>query len=153
MTATGPHLGDLISALLDDELEPGHAEQVQRHLGSCPLCAAEYDGVASVRAGVRGLPLLDPPFGLYERILLDDRAARRGPARRRAPVVVAGAAAAVALLVLGLAPRHTDRVRPPVATFVDAHATATPGAEPVSGLAPVAIPVRFSTPSSTPAAP
>jgi hypothetical protein len=31
-----------------------------------------------------------------------------------------------------------------VAHFVDAHATATPGADPISGLAPVAVPVSFS---------
>ena len=147
MSVDGDHLGERISALLDDELSLAERRAAHEHLRGCALCRADLDATADVRATVRALPLLDPPFGVIERVLLGQgvaAAAREGRvARRRRPVWLAGAAAAVAVGVLGLAPHRAQPVQPPVARFVDAHATATPGADPLSGLAPVAVPVSF----------
>ena len=50
-SVNGPHLGEAISALLDGELAPGEVDVAQAHLRSCSVCAAEYEGIASVRAG------------------------------------------------------------------------------------------------------
>ena len=142
------HLGDVISALLDGELPPQAQAAAEAHLASCMACAAEFQATASIRAVVRALPPVDPPFGLIERMILaDSMTAAPSPARRRRPPLwVAGAAAAVSLGILAAIPRHDRTVQPPVSTFVDAHATATPGADPVSGLAPVAVPVSFRSP-------
>ena len=143
------HLGDVISALLDGELAPSARAAAEAHLAECAGCAAEYEATAAIRAAVRALPAVDPPFGVIERVLLSGEGASDTPSRsrpRRPPLWVAGAAAAVSLSVLAVVPRHDHSVQPPVATFVDAHATATPGADPVSGLAPVAVPVSFQSP-------
>ena len=148
----GPeHLGDRLSAMLDGEVTPAERGEAEAHLSACAQCRSELEGTAAARQLVRALPVLDPPFGLIERVLLGhtdegssvpQRAAVRSRPRR--PVWLAGAAAAAALAVLAVAPRHASQVQPPVAHFVDAHATATPGADPISGLAPVAVPVSFS---------
>jgi anti-sigma factor RsiW len=142
------HLGDVISALLDGELAGPARAAAESHLAGCHACAAEYQATASIRSAVRALPPVEPPFGVIERILLAKGSGRAEPtrARRRPPVWVAGVAAAASLAILAAVPRHTHSVQPPVATFVDAHATATPGADPVSGLAPVALPVSFRSP-------
>lgn len=159
----GGHLGEGISALLDGELSPTAVAQAEAHLQACGRCRAEFDATASVRAAVRGLPAVDPPAGFIDDILraamagADPGATPEGAVapvtpiaaalrRRRPPVWVAGVAAAAALVALALVPRHQQQIRPPVASFVDAHATAVPGAEPVTELAPVAIPVSFQAP-------
>ena len=140
------HLGDWISALLDGELADADRASAERHLATCAECTAVYDGIASVRTTVRSLPLLDPPFGLIERMVLPGGAEETTRKRRRPPVWLAGAAAAVSLIVLAAAPRHPHSVQAPVATFVNAHAASAPGADPVSGMAPVAVPVSFHAP-------
>ena len=139
------HLGDVISALLDGELAPAARAAAEAHLAECSACAAEYEQTAAVRSAVRALPPVDPPFGLIERMLLAETPAA-APRGRRPPLWLAGAAAAVSLVVVAVVPRDNHTVQPPVATFVDAHAAATPGADPVSGLAPVAVPVSFKSP-------
>jgi anti-sigma factor RsiW len=132
------HLGSLISALLDGELEPGELADARAHLAACASCPGELQATARARELVRGLPQLDPPFGLIERALMRPR-----QRTRRVPVLIAGAAAAVAAGLFAFAPGQQPAVRPPVATFVDAHVTAASIGDPVSGLAPVALPVTF----------
>lgn len=80
------HLGDLISAQLDGELEPEEAAGVTAHLDECPECRHEMEAVASGRALVRELPPLTPP-----------EPARMPAGRGRRVVAVAASAAAVAL--------------------------------------------------------
>jgi anti-sigma factor RsiW len=138
------HLGDLISALLDGELSGPARVAAEAHLGTCMVCAGEYQATAAIREAVRSLPPVDPPFGVIEAVLVSGRQSRRS--RRRPPVWVAGLVAAGSLVILAAVPRHSQSVQPPVATFVDAHAAATPGGDPISGLAPVAVPVSFRSP-------
>lgn len=147
----GDHLGDLLSALVDGELNPAQIAAAQAHVARCPSCAAELDEVTTARALVRALPALDPPFGLYERILRDDRVLRPAPATRAGagwtPRRVAAAAfgsAAAAVILLGLAPPRDTPVTPPVNSLVEAHATgASLGSDPLSRLAPIGVPVTF----------
>ena len=148
----GDHLGDLLSALVDGELDPAQVAAAQAHVARCPSCAAELDDVTTARALVRGLPALDPPFGFYERILRDDRVLRPTSKAARAgagwtPRRVAAAAfgsAAAAVMLLGLAPPRDTPVTPPVNSLVEAHATgASFGSDPLSRLAPIGVPVTF----------
>jgi anti-sigma factor RsiW len=139
------HLDAMLSALLDGELTPHEVAAADIHLTGCAECRDELAVTDEARNLVRGLPQLDLPFGLIERTLAlpKKRAARL-------PVLLAGAAAAVGIAFVALAPGQQRAVKPPVATFVDAHVTAASTGDPVSGLAPVAVPVSFSSFSGRP---
>jgi predicted anti-sigma-YlaC factor YlaD len=133
------HAGDLLSALLDGELGSTDEAGVRAHLLECEACRRELDIVADGRRVLRGLPQLEPPFGMLQRA--------RHPARRWAHAAVAalaaGAAASVAMV--GLAAPREAPVSPPVARFVDVHtASASASGDPVSDLTPVAVPVSFN---------
>ena len=54
-----------VSSWVDGELDPSRAEAVEKHLKSCPLCAAFHKDLHSIRAGVEGLEPLDPPEHLW----------------------------------------------------------------------------------------
>ena len=146
----GGHLGDTLSALLDGELVPSQAAAARAHLAVCPHCTQELAVVGQARTWVRALPPVEPPFGLYERMLLDRPPSLVGAAfgdratlRRRAGMAAAGAAAA-AVTVLGVGSPSPRPVRPAVPRLVEAHATsASVGADLLSKLAPVGVPVSF----------
>jgi len=144
------HLGDVISARLDDEVDDDLLAGIDAHLAACPACAAEHDEVAWAQATVRGLPQLEPPGAAFR-----PTGARPAPAVRRLspdrvrPRQLVAAAAAVAAAgagFLGLVgrPAPADTSRPAVASFVSQHSTSSPGPDAVSGLAPAAMPVSFS---------
>jgi anti-sigma factor RsiW len=143
------HLGDALSALMDGEL-PWAEEQVARaHLATCAECADELAAVGQARTWVRGLPPVDPPFGFYERMLrgapssVPRFAAPPSNLRRRAGAAAFGAAAA-AVTVLGIGSPSPRPVSPAVPRLVEAHATsASVGADLLSKLAPVGIPVSL----------
>ena len=133
------HAGDLLSALLDGELDPAEEAQVRTHLSACDACRREFDVVSQARRLVRDLPPVEPAFGFLQRL--------RRPARRWAHAAVAslaaGAAASVAVVALA-APRESP-VSPHVARFVDVHAaSASTSGDPISDLTPVAVPVSFN---------
>ena len=143
------HLGDLLSALLDGELAPSQEQAARAHIAACPDCSQELAAVGQARSWVRALPPVDPPFGLYERMLLDGQPLVRGgfgdlaSLRRRAGLAAAGAAA-VAVTVLGVGSPSPRPVSPAVPRLVEAHATsASVGADLLSKLAPVGVPVSF----------
>ena len=143
------HLGDAISALLDGELAPAQEQVARSHLAACPDCTRELAAVGQARSWVRALPPVDPPFGLYERMLLDRQPGLSGvlgdrlTLRRRAGLAAAGAAAA-AVTVLGVGSPSPRPVSPAVPRLVEAHATsASVGADLLSKLAPVGVPVSF----------
>jgi len=147
--AGGGHLGDVLSALLDGELPAPQAEGARAHLAACPDCTQELAAVSQARSWVRALPLVDPPFGFYERMLLDHQPALRSATgdratlRRRAGLAALGAAAA-AVTVLGVGSPSPRPVSPSMPRLVEAHATsASVGADLLSKLAPVGVPVSF----------
>ena len=89
------HLGDLLSAHLDGELTSYERSRVAEHLQTCDRCRRELDELASARAAVRSLPLLELPVALSTAI-----GARPDPIPlRRRPVAWVGAAAAAAFAV------------------------------------------------------
>ena len=150
-----PHLGAALSALADGELTAVEAALAAGHLERCPACRAELTEVSRLRAVVRALPSLDPPPGTLAlpRPSATGTSSRRRPvrpavavARRRRWAASAVAAAAAFAAVVGLVerPSRTPRARPSVAQLVSVHATSAPGADPVTGLATVAVPVSLS---------
>jgi len=153
------HLGDALSGLLDGELGPDQEDAALAHLAGCPGCAEELSAVRQARTWVRALPPVDPPLGFYERMLREGRqpferqrpvpaiplapAAARAHLRRRAGAVAVGAAAA-AVTVLGVGSPRQAPVSPPVPRMVEAHAGGSSvGADLISKLAPLGIPVTF----------
>lgn len=142
------HLGDLLSARLDGEVDADLAPGIDAHLAACPACTAEHDEVAWARAAVRGLPPVELPADAL-RLLPGWPPPAAAGARRLRPRQVVAASAAVAAAgfgVLGLVGRSAppDTSRPAVASFVAQHSTSSPGPDAVSGLAPVAVPVSFT---------
>jgi anti-sigma factor RsiW len=130
------HLGDLVSALLDGELSAAEQAAAEDHLAGCAPCRTELATTAAMRSLVRGLPPVDAPFGFVEGLVRANR-------RRRPAAVFAAAAAVAAVVGLAVTPR-SDGVAPTVGRFVEAHATATPGGEPVTNLGPPSVlPVSF----------
>jgi anti-sigma factor RsiW len=143
------HLGDALSALLDGELSMAQQETARAHLAGCTECSDELAAVGQARSWVRGLPQVDPPFGFYERILLDrplpgtPRFGGNPGLRRRAGVAAFGAAAA-AVTVLGVGSPAARPVNPSMPRLVEAHAaSASVGADLLSKLAPVGVPISF----------
>lgn len=146
------HVGDVISARLDGELDADLLPGIDAHLAACPACAAERDEVAWARQVVRGLPLVEPPDGaLRPAWAWPPPSARRPtppPTRVRPRQLLAAslAVAAASVGALGLVGRSGQPApsRPSVASFVSQHSTSSPGPDAVSGLAPAAMPVSFT---------
>jgi anti-sigma factor RsiW len=130
------HLGEMLSALVDNELTPDEFAGVEEHLAVCSQCRAELDQLAQARQAVRDLPVLDLPPPLWVQVMRSRRRAAR-------PVAwVGAAAAAVALIGLAAVPTQHHRVTPQMAHLVQAQA-ASSGGEPVTGLAPATVNANF----------
>ncbi len=136
--ATGPHLEEALSAWLDDELAPAGRREAAAHLERCPACREELDLVGRARAAVRALPVRLPPPSFLEDLL----SANVRSLRPRRPLVwaLAGVAASAAALFL---PREPS-VAPVLPALVESHAArASVTGDPLSQLAPIAVPVSF----------
>jgi anti-sigma factor RsiW len=92
---------DRLEALVDGELGSAERDAVEAHCGFCAACGRERARAEALRGALRGLPELEPPAGLLERV----RAAATGePApqwRRWWRARPALAAAAVVLVAAG----------------------------------------------------
>ena len=133
---SGGHLYDTLSAYLDDELAPAARSEAEAHLAACADCRAELDDVAAARHAIRILPV-----HATRRPFVDlDWAARAGSPRRRAGwALVAAVAAAIAVVL----PREPE-VAPSLPSLAGSHAArASITGDPLSQLAPIAVPVRF----------
>jgi anti-sigma factor RsiW len=155
---------ELLSALLDGELDAADEAEVRAWLADHADGRQELDELADVRRQMRELPAVEPPAGFYERLLADglDDATEPAPAVvtsidaapsrrkrrwRRSWAAVAGvgtAAAAAFVLVLGITP-VSDRVVPPVNAFAERHDSMTSP----STTAPSSTTSSSSTSSST----
>jgi len=152
----GEHLGDTLSAFLDDELAPAARREAETHLAACAGCQAELDEVAAARRAIRVMPVhaarrplwADDPLGVWPgaagglaaswAAAPSDRAA--ASRRRRAVWALAAAVAAAIALLL---PREPS-VAPSLPTLADTHAArASVTGDPLSQLAPIAVPVSF----------
>lgn len=117
------HLGELLSGLLDGELESGEMARVSEHLEACSRCEVELDEIRSTRRALRLLPVVDPPAEFPGRLfdvadgpelprapessdeadVVDMAAKRRRLRGVRVPVVNVAAAAAIVAVVATIA--------------------------------------------------
>ena len=77
MTCDGAEI--MLHALLDGELDAGHAREVEAHVASCPRCAAELRALRQMQAALADADLgyTAPPFRLvYRGFGLDIRLSR-----------------------------------------------------------------------------
>lgn len=124
------HLGDVVAAYLDGELDAADRAAAEAHLAACSACAAELEGEGVARSLVRALGPIEPPAGFLEGLLEgsggvhdidDDDSTRRR--RMRIGLSQLAATAAVWLVVLGLGLGDTD-VAPEVPSYLRAHVAA-----------------------------
>ena len=132
---SGPHLEDTLSAYLDDELAPAARREAEAHLAGCAECREELDQVAAARKAIRIMPVHAAP-----RPILEVRPVPAAASRHRAAwALVAAVAAAIALVL----PREPE-VAPSLPSLADSHAArASITGDPLTQLAPIAVPVRF----------
>jgi anti-sigma factor RsiW len=106
----GEHPGDLLSGLLDGELDLPTMDVVEQHVDGCAACRAELDGLAEVRRALRGAPVMPAPPGYLDRVV-----ARRRRSIHQGVAITAIAASVAA--VLGMAVAATPGPQPaPVAS-------------------------------------
>lgn len=131
------HLGEALSALADGQLDHDEEAAALDHLAGCEPCATELAGAQAMRALVRALAPVDPRHPLV---------ASAPPARRRSgrmAGVLAAAAASVAMLLLA-GVELDPGTGPQVAQLVQVHTTSPVNADPMSQVAPAALPVSFT---------
>jgi len=140
-----------LSALLDGELDPARAAEVEGWIATDPEARAEYESLAAVRAMVRGLPPVEPPAGTFDRLedlehpehleSSEDDGVVVPLRRRRVRYLVGAAVVAVAasfVVLAGLLPL-ADGVAPPLSAYAARH-EAMLAAQPMptdDGFAPV----------------
>ncbi len=86
---TGP--ADLLSAYLDDELDPAERAAVERYLEASPEARADLAGLNEIRSALRALPELDPPGPLVPARPGSATVSSLWSARRAVPVLLAAA--------------------------------------------------------------
>jgi anti-sigma factor RsiW len=124
----------VLSAYLDDELAPAFRREADAHLAGCDECRAELDEIAAARRAIRIMPVHAAPRSLVGGPPLP------AAARRRALWALA---AAVAAAIAFLLPRE-PQVAPSLPSLADSHAArASITGDPLTQLAPIAVPVRF----------
>src|SRR5688500_13298052 len=139
------HPQELLSALLDGELDATQRRDVETHLAGCPSCARHLEELKAVDVLARGLPPVAVPDGYLDALPGRVRArirADRSPSAARAPWVwplAAGLALAVlAPLVLREGPSPTPT---PVPALQEKPAQSADAIAPqAEGLTPPAAP-------------
>jgi anti-sigma factor RsiW len=102
-----------LSELIDNELDPQTAEEVNRHLANCPVCRNEFEELRLIVQQSAALEQLDPPDRLYWTIRNKARSGQPRPwfTPRRIGWVLVPALATAALMLM-IFPRDHSAVRP-----------------------------------------
>ena len=149
MTAVPPadgglHPDDELSAFVDGSLAPEEQAAVRAHVAGCASCQQQVEQLRAVRDIMRGLPLVDPPFGFFERTLRQGPKPRSSASRRLRNGLIFTIVGLVAIIGVVLLVHHRpndvtpdvsqvfhdyDRVVKPVTVQ-----SVTPLATPVGGL-------------------
>jgi anti-sigma factor RsiW len=132
---SGPHLEDALSAYLDDELAPAARREAETHLVGCAECREELDDVAAARKAIRIMPV-----HAARRPILNAASSPASASRRRAVWAMVAAAAAATAFAL---PRDPE-IAPSLPSLAGSHAArASITGDPLTQLAPIAVPIRF----------
>lgn len=99
------HQPELLSAMLDGELSEAETSWVAAHLESCGQCRSDLEDLASARAAVRGLPMLDLPEDVLPG---EPRVTRLWPHGVAVAAMSVAAAAVVAIGALGMIGMASD---------------------------------------------
>lgn len=99
----------LIHALIDGELDAGHAREVERHVASCPACSAQLTNYRDLREAIgSSKPRYTAPASLRARIDREVPVPAAMPSRRAllkgfaiGSAVTAAAAAGVTFVIVG----------------------------------------------------
>jgi anti-sigma factor RsiW len=152
---------EMLSAYVDGEVTDAEREVIEARIERDDTWRHIVAEVIVARDAVRGLPEREAPAGFWLRVLTrvaetaDDEAAIAASADvvslaratpRRIPRWGALAAAAIAVVVgvAVAAPQRNDEVAPSLTDVADQHAAATSTqSDPVTNLAPAAVPVQF----------
>ncbi|MDQ1519326.1 MAG: hypothetical protein QOI55_399 [Actinomycetota bacterium] len=153
---------DLLSAYVDNEVTDAERAAVEARLARDVTWQHILAEVVAAREAVRALPDREPPAGFWLRVLTRvAEVAERDhfeiaaaaavvpimpPARRRVPRwgAISAAVVAVVIGVAVAAPQQDHSVSPSLPTVAGQHAAATSSqSDPVSNLAPAAVPVGF----------
>lgn len=118
VSAQDRHVGDLVSAHLDGELDAETERRVAGHLEQCSACRQMADDAAAARSWIRSLPPVDSST-VVEQVLT-----RRRNAVRAGAAFVGLAAVVVSSIALTAAVIRVDVV-PDVDALVGAHQAAT----------------------------
>ncbi|MGI9648848.1 MAG: anti-sigma factor family protein [Acidimicrobiia bacterium] len=110
------HLGDLISAYVDSQLDASERAAADEHLAGCQQCRRELDVVTSSRYRLRRLPVLEPP---PEALRPPAPVVPLRPARRR--LLVAAAAMSTLVVGVGFSVNAEKAVPLPLDAVVDQH--------------------------------
>ncbi|HVM54953.1 MAG TPA: zf-HC2 domain-containing protein [Acidimicrobiales bacterium] len=135
------HPGDLLSALVDGELDVRDAEAVRVHVAGCAACRLELEEVRAARRAVRLLPAVEPPPAFLAELVAAPDVVALAPRRRRAAVLVNAAgsvAAGLAILALSAADVGPPPVDPEVPMAVARHASTVSALEAGGVIAPAA---------------
>ncbi len=125
---------DQLSDLLEGELAPAAEREVRSHLATCPECARRLSELQTLVSALRGLPEIEPPAELRER--LREIATRPSSGffiwsrTRYVVVTVAAAAAALLLIYTGVTHYGSDATAPALAPSVGGARTALEAAVP-----------------------
>lgn len=136
------HLGQRLSALVDNELGAAERDRVLAHLAGCEPCRAEAIALRALKQRMRALGEAAADTGLIGRLLAmtppppsPSPAAARWTTRRRAAIaaaassLVAAGLAGAAFVAGGGSPRPEPTITPAVDMFTVQHAI-TSGAVP-----------------------
>ena len=132
----GPHVErEILSAMIDGELDPGERRYVHEHLRDCAACREAAEEFSHIHGIVGELPrLVAPAAFVSDAIQAPTRSAQASVASRllsgRRKWVVAGSAfvaAAVTLAGLVVPPVQQE---PPVDAFIERHVSVHTGVEP-----------------------
>ena len=91
MRLPGGHLGGLVSALVDGQLDPAPAERAWAHVAACGSCRAAVETETWLKSRLSSLQATDAPAALADAIA---RSALSGGGEERVRVAAAWAAAA-----------------------------------------------------------
>ncbi len=126
---------ELISRLIDGELTEAERADVERHIETCPECAAVCEAFRSL-SGLLAGDLAEPPARLRENVMAELRRDRlRAIGRRRRVIGAAAACLAVVILASVAAPRllrkgSTGSAAPAGGYVMTAKAADAPAAAP-----------------------